>query len=132
MRISTQRVFSTILVALLALLTMVTPAHAESQNIRRQITISAKDMPMRTFLEAIEKQCNHTFFYSNSVLNDAPNVTLDATAMPLEELLHKVFDGTSRTFEVVGDKIAIKFASSTQVAEGGGNYLFSTGCYNPI
>ncbi|MBO5234329.1 MAG: SusC/RagA family TonB-linked outer membrane protein [Alistipes sp.] len=120
MRISTQRVFSTILVALLALLTMVTPAHAESQNIRRQITISAKDMPMRTFLEAIEKQCNHTFFYSNSVLNDAPNVTLDATAMPLEELLHKVFDGTSRTFEVVGDKIAIKFASSTQVAEGGG------------
>ena len=56
MRISTQRVFSTILVALLALLTMVTPAHAESQNIRRQITISAKDMPMRTFLEAIEKQ----------------------------------------------------------------------------
>ena len=120
MRISTQRVFSTILVMLLALMTQVIPAQASSLDMSQQISISAKDMPMRTFLSAIEQQCNHTFFYSNSVLNDAPNVTLEAKNLPLEDLLHKVFDGTSRTFEVVGDKIAIKFAQKAQTAEGGG------------
>ena len=110
----------TAMVGLLCLLVGTFQANAQNPDIRKQITISAKEMPMRTFLSEIEKQCSHTFFYSNSVLNEAPNVTLDAQNLPLEDLLHKVFDGSARTFEVVGNTIAIKFAQTAQTTEGGG------------
>lgn len=132
MRISTKRVFMTAMVGLLCLLVGTFQANAQNPDIRKQITISAKEMPMRTFLSEIEKQCNHTFFYSNSVLNEAPNVTLEAQNLPLEDLLHKVFDGSARTFEVVGNTIAIKFAQSSQSTEGGGKLRLHRRAQQPL
>lgn len=113
MELSTRRVLRTMFAALLAMMLFVSPAVAQSQT-EQKIAISAKEMPMRQFLSEVERQCNYSFFYSNSVLNNAPNVTINSNGMELKTLLHKVFDGTSLTFEFVGNKIAIKRAAEAQ------------------
>jgi len=42
------------------------------------ISISAKNLPLREFISAIEKKCSYTFFYSVQVLEKAGNVSVEA------------------------------------------------------
>jgi len=124
MELFTKRVLKMMLATLLAMFFCATPALAAEPQSEQKIAISVKDMPMRQFLAEIERQCNYSFFYSNSVLNDAPNVTVNANGLELGKLLHQVFDGTALTFEFVGNKIAIKRSAVPQNPTGGGyNYL---------
>lgn len=103
---SVQRGFA-ILLAAVCLISVQTGYAAAPQG-DRKITVSVKDMPLREFLAEIEQKSGCSFFYSSSVLDNARNVTIDAKDQPLNDVLHSVFDGTGRTFEFVGDKIAIK------------------------
>ena len=120
MELFTKRVLKMMLATLLAMFFCATPASAAEPQSEQKIAISVKDMPMRQFLAEIERQCNYSFFYSNSVLNDAPNVTVNANGLELGKLLHQVFDGTALTFEFVGNKIAIKRSAVPQNPTGGG------------
>lgn len=124
MTTSTTRAVKVVLVAMFIIAACICPSIAANPQGEQKVSISANDMPMRQFLDAIEKQCSYSFFYSNSVLSEAPNVTIDAKGISLTNLLHKVFDGTPRTFEFVGDKIAIKFTSEPEIS-GGGEFSIS-------
>lgn len=88
------------------------PTWASAQT-EQKISISVKNMPLREFLSSVEKKCSYTFFYSTSVLTNARNVTIEAHNQTVPEILTKVFAGTDRTFEIVGDKIAIKLNKNT-------------------
>lgn len=104
-------------VACFALLLSTGTAYADNPVIREQITITAKELPMKNFLSEVEKQCSYTFFYTDSVMDGVANVTLTANEMPLQELLQKVLTGDSGlTYEIIGNVIAIK-----------ANPLFTTG-----
>ena len=116
----TQRVLKAVLVAVFAIASFCPQVSAATPDIKDKVSITAKDMPMRQLFAEIEKQSNYTFFYSNTVLNGTPNVTVSVKEMPIEQLLHKVFGGTNLGFEVVGDKIAIKVVRSVAKNEGGG------------
>lgn len=104
-------------VACIVLLLSTATAYADNPVIREQITITAKELPMKNFLSEVEKQCSYTFFYTDSVMDGVANVTLTANEMPLQELLQKVLTGDSGlTYEIIGNVIAIK-----------ANPLFTTG-----
>ena len=120
-----KRVLRVVLVALFAATITLPTALAAKPDVKAKVSISADNMPMRQFLAAIEQQSNYSFFYSNSVLNNAPNVTIEAKDMAIEQILKKVFEGTNRTYEFVGNKIAIKFAPEVAKTEGGGNLATS-------
>ena len=88
--------------------------YAASPQADQKISISVKDMPLREFLANVEQKCDYTFFYSSSVLENAGNVTVNAENETVGEILKQVLDGTGRTFEIVGDKIAIKLAPKSK------------------
>ena len=114
---STQRVLKAVLVATFAIAAFLSPVSAATPDIKEKVSITAKDMPMRQFFAEIEKQSNYSFFYSNTVLNGTPNVSISVKEMPIEQLLNKVFNGTNLTFEVIGNKIAIKVVRSVAKVE---------------
>ncbi len=81
------------------------------------ISISVKDMPLREFVAEVEKKCSYTFFYSVQVLEQAGKVTVNAENEPVSEVLKKALAGTGCTFEVLGNKIAIKTDTSLKPAD---------------
>lgn len=81
------------------------------------ISISVKDMPLREFVAEVEKKCSYTFFYSVQVLEQAGKVTVNAENEPVSEVLEKALAGTGCTFEVLGNKIAIKTDTSLKPAD---------------
>lgn len=83
------------------------------------ISISAKNLPLREFIAAIEKKCNYTFFYSVQVLEKAGNVSVEAENLPVSEVLEKALAGTGCTFEVLGNKIAIKTDAKSATMDNG-------------
>lgn len=102
------KVFSALLCAVC--LWAVSAARTAAQTKEPAITISARDLPLRDFIANIEKQCNYTFFYSAQVLENAGAVTVEATNLPVSQVLEKSLKGTGCTFEIVGNKIALKVA----------------------
>ncbi len=93
------------------------PVYADTPQQLPKITISADHLPIRDFFADIEKQCSYTFFYSSSVLEGLEDVTATVSDMPLDELLKDVFAGTGRTFEIIGNKIAIKIDKTVQTVQ---------------
>lgn len=87
---------------------MVPSAHAAEVRQEPVITISVKNKPLREFIAEVEKKCSYTFFYSVQVLEKAGTVSVDMVDQPVSEVLKKALAGTGCTFEVIGDKIAIK------------------------
>ena len=81
------------------------------------ISIAVKDMPLREFVAEVEKKCSYTFFYSVQVLEQAGKVTVNAENAPVSEVLEKALAGTGCTFEVIGNKIAIKTDTSLKPAD---------------
>ncbi len=116
----TQRVLKAVLVAIFAIASFCPQVSAAAPDINEKVTIAVKNVSMQQFFAEIEKHSNYTFFYSNTVLNGAPNVSVSVKEMPIEQLLHKAFNGTNLTFEVIGNKIAIKVVRSVAKTEGGG------------
>lgn len=116
---SIQKVVRTFQVVCLSLLLSTGSAYADNPVVREQITITAKELPMKNFLSEVEKQCSYTFFYTDTIIEGVPKVTITAKEMPLQELLQKVFSGDSGlTFDILGNVIAIKEAPA--LAIGGG------------
>ncbi len=86
-------------------------AYAATTQQTPTISISVKDMPLRDFLSNIEQKCDYTFFYSSSVLDGTGVVSIDAKNKTIDQILDEALRGTGRTFEIVGNKIAIKLSS---------------------
>ena len=118
MKTFTSRLLAAFMLALCAMLAPQPTTAAPLLDDGPRITLSVRDVPLREFMAKVEQSTAYTFFYSSSVLENAGTVTVEAADEPLESLLHRVFDGSGRTFEIVGNKIAIKLASESKSAAG--------------
>ncbi|MBB3188487.1 SusC/RagA family TonB-linked outer membrane protein [Microbacter margulisiae] len=76
------------------------------------IDLSLKNVPLKACLSAIEKQCDYTFMYDNSINTDQP-VTVEARQASLPVVLQKVFEHTSIRYEIVGKQIILKNKPAT-------------------
>jgi len=80
------------------------------------VTLKADNQPLKEFLREVEKQSGYTFFYSNEVLKNASPVNVDATGKPVGALLAEVLKGSGLSYEIIGDKIAIKIEQEKPAA----------------
>lgn len=95
-------------------LIVLTIAAVLSAHAQELVKISAKDMPVETFLHEIERQSGYTFFYSNNVLDGLPPVTLETGGMSVTAILDEILKGSGREYVVQGRQIAIKRAVPAQ------------------
>lgn len=61
--------------------------------VAQSVTISGKDMPLKTIFTEIERQTGYVVFGSNEVLKDARPVTVRIHAMPLPDALGVILKG---------------------------------------
>ena len=119
MKNSNLGVIKAILVSVFAIVASLSSVSAITPDLKEKISITVKNMPMQQFFTEIENRSSYSFFYSDSVLKDIPNVSVSVQDMAIDQLLHQVFKGTNLVFEEVGNKIAIKMSRAATNVSGG-------------
>ncbi|UPZ37986.1 SusC/RagA family TonB-linked outer membrane protein [Sphingobacterium sp. PCS056] len=83
------------------------------------ISLTVKDKPITTVFNQIRQQTGYMFFYKNSQLKDAANVTLEIKNTPLKEALDRVMDNQPFTYEILDKTIVIKEKEkATRIQQG--------------
>ena len=101
--------------ALIGLILLAAPS-AKGQDSSEKISITVSGVSIQDFLRSVESQCGYTFFYSNKTLEGAAPITLSVQDKPLEEVLKMVFSQTGHSYEIIGNKIALKKSSKINTA----------------
>ena len=115
-----QGVTKSIVVAFFVIFPFLSHASVISPDIKEKVSINVSNMPMLQFFTEVENRSDYSFFYSDTVLKNVPNVSINVQDMAIDQLLREVFKGTNLIFELVGNKIAIKMARTDANASGGG------------
>ena len=87
-----------------------------------KLDVSLKNVTLKECLATIEKKCDYTFMYDNSI-DVNQRVSIDARQESLSAVLRKVFDHTSIRYEIVGKQIVLKEESSSHQTTVSGNVM---------
>ncbi|SEN94395.1 TonB-linked outer membrane protein, SusC/RagA family [bacterium A37T11] len=71
------------------------------------ITINVKNRPISQIFDMIRQQTNHKVIYNDRFVNPAIAINVSATEMPLEDLLKKILNPLSLTYELKDNTILI-------------------------
>ncbi|WP_431216681.1 carboxypeptidase-like regulatory domain-containing protein [Puia sp. P3] len=95
-------------IALLALLTMLArPSYAQEKS-DSLVTVSLKDRPFQEALSIIESRIHYKFAYSTELASGQKNISVKVSRMTLPDFLHVIFDGTTITWQMIGDQIVLQ------------------------
>src|SRR5574344_1657274 len=73
----------------------------------QKVTMHKTNVPLEYVLNALEKQCNYTFFYNDNFVKLNKTVTGDFKNTSLSDALNEVFKGTGLTYKIVNNQILI-------------------------
>ncbi|HVK49434.1 MAG TPA: TonB-dependent receptor plug domain-containing protein, partial [Pseudobacter sp.] len=85
---------------LTALLMTVLFLQVHAAGTAQNVTISGKEIPLKTVFTAIKQQTGYGIFYNKEILQNTRPVTLSAYNMPLQELLQLVFRDQPVSFTI--------------------------------
>lgn len=74
----------------------------------QKVTLSKKNAPLEKIFRAIKVQTGYSFFFDESLLRNASNVTIEVTQMPLSDVLDLCFKDQSFTYSIIGKTIVLK------------------------
>lgn len=74
----------------------------------QRLTISGKNMPLKKVFNEIKKQSGYKFFYYDKDLENANDVTIQATNVELEQILSQVFQGQPLTYTISEKTIVVR------------------------
>lgn len=101
-------IYCKVFVIMTLCLCTVTSLWANSSSASPQrVTINLKDAAVKQVFAEIRKQTTYNFVYSDDQMDKLKPVTLNVTAETVENVLNKVLEGTSYTYTVEGNSIAI-------------------------
>jgi TonB-linked SusC/RagA family outer membrane protein len=80
------------------------------------VTINKTNVPLQTVFSEIEKQSRYQFFYNESLLQKASNVTIDVKDASIEEALSSCFKNQPLTYALVDNTIIVKRKEVAEVA----------------
>jgi TonB-linked SusC/RagA family outer membrane protein len=80
------------------------------------VTINKTNVPLQTVFSEIEKQSRYQFFYNESLLQKASNVTIDVKNASIEEALSSCFKNQPLTYALVDNTIIVKRKEGTEAA----------------
>jgi len=72
------------------------------------ITLSLKNVPLRTVFKEISRQGGYNFVYNNSLLEHTGNVDLEVNHANVEEVLKQCFKHTAITYEIIDKTIVVR------------------------
>lgn len=78
----------------------------------QKVTLHKTNVPLEYVLNALEKQCNYTFFYNDNFVKLNKTVTVDFKNTSLSDALNEVFKGTGLTYKIVNNQILISKTGS--------------------
>lgn len=79
-----------------------------SVSLAQTVTLNERNAPLATVLKDIKKQTGYSFFYDESVLEDAHAVTINVKNKPLKEVLDACFQDQPLEFSINANTIGIK------------------------
>ncbi|MBP1639469.1 MAG: TonB-dependent receptor [Bacteroidetes bacterium] len=85
-----------------------------------KLDLSLKNVTLKECFAAIEKKCDYTFMYDNSI-DVNQRVSVDAKQENITAVLRKVFEHTNIRYEIVGKQIVLKEESSSHQTSVSGN-----------
>ncbi|TDX00899.1 TonB-dependent receptor [Dinghuibacter silviterrae] len=74
----------------------------------QKITISQKNVSLKTVFKTIEQQSDYQFFYKDKLLKQAKNVNVNVTNASIDEVLSVCLQGQSLTYSIIDKIIVIK------------------------
>jgi len=84
------------------------------------VTVNIRDKPFGEALSIIEYKIPYKFAYGADVALGQKNISLSVSGMPLTDFLALLFQGTSLTYQVIGDQIVLgKIVVSSKITLSG-------------
>lgn len=104
-----ERLRAILKITLLSLLLIQSASFVWADNSLGQVKISIerKSAKIKAVLKDIEKQCDLRFFYNPQRVDVTRKVTVDFHYEPLEEVLDKIFEGTTTRYELRGRQVLL-------------------------
>src|SRR5690606_38684776 len=73
----------------------------------QQVSFSGRNVPLKNVFRVIEKQTGYVVFYDESLLDGAPNVTLNVKNEPLNSFIHQLLKDRPIEYSLEGKTIAL-------------------------
>ncbi|WP_207514017.1 TonB-dependent receptor [Longitalea luteola] len=93
---------------LLFFLTLIDPVTAQAEDDRGGITIRQQNVPIQKVFQTIEKQSGYRFFYNETLLQGAVNVTVNLQNVSLQVALEACFRNQPLSYAIVDKTIIVK------------------------
>lgn len=103
-----RKLLQSLLICALLLMQFNVRATAAFGQASRVINLRANELQLTEVLRLIEQQTDYTFFYNSKELKLDKTVTLELEAMPVDQVLNRVFEGTSIHYTVRGNQILLR------------------------
>jgi hypothetical protein len=103
-----------------------------------RISIDVKDEPLYKVLSYIEQQSSFRFAYNSDLIRQQKNITFRATNQKISDLLNALFDGTSISYNIIGNQVVLQKSIVDKITISGytrdnksGELLIGTSIYIP-
>ena len=80
----------------------------EVSRLDRKVSVSVENMPFEDFLRHVEQLSGCSFFYSGNLTTGMPDISMKADDVTVAQILEEILQDSGCTYEVVGEKFAIK------------------------
>lgn len=92
-----------VMIIMIFIFTIGVSAHSKAQR----ITFSVKNTSLKDIFSEVKKQTNYRFLYNDELLSGISPITLKVDNEPIEEVLNKVLEGKSLTYNIRNLSITI-------------------------
>lgn len=82
----------------------------------QKVTITGKDLTLKSVFKEIKKQSDYSFFYSDKDLKSAHRVTLSAHNVDMKTVLDRVFDNQPLGYSIIGKTVVVKAIATSRPA----------------
>ena len=96
-----------LIMKLLIVLLTVACLQVSAKGFTQNITIDLKSVELKKALFAIEKKSIYRFLYSDANLPDQKRVTIRANNTPINEVLDKIFEGTTLSYRILENNLVV-------------------------
>jgi len=96
-----------------AILLTIASLQVSATGFSQNITLSAKNVSLRTIFREIKKQSGYLFFFENKDLDQAKRIDIRVDNAPVEQVLKACFKDQPLTYVQVGKTIVVKLKTAT-------------------
>lgn len=111
-----QKILLTMRLTLFLMVLSVFTAYSSSYAQKTKLNLNAKNMQVKEVLNEIENQSEFFFMYDNKQVDVERKVSLEASSVNIDQVLQKVFEGTSVKYKVVNRQILLFTESNSGIS----------------